>query len=145
MNSDMNDGNERVNVADVVLQFNHIGLEGDGDDGDGDNNGDDPSNRSSTADSLVIIGMGKRRVQVRKAKVNALAFTDVMKCAKDKLAKRNLKVNRHRRLVREEKEQRTGRKKRVLDECNGSSQLMEQGSSALINEAMNRLHSRQRD
>jgi hypothetical protein len=85
----------------------------------------------------------KRKVRVRKTKVNALAFTDVMKCAKDKLAKRNLKVTRHRKLVRLEKDQL--RKKRVLDACKGSSQLTEEGTSALIAEAMNRLHSRQID
>ena len=140
MNSSESDTTDVAN--DVVLQFNEIGLEGGDNDEDGDNDVDEPSNTSGGADSVVIIGPGKRRIRVRKTKVNALAFTDVMKCAKDKLAKRNLKVTRHRRLIREEKEQR--RKKRVLDECNGSSQLMEQGSSALIAEAMNRLHNRQR-
>jgi len=148
------DSSERVNSSesdtadvanDVVLQFNEIGLEGGDDDDDGDNDVDESSNTSGGADSVVIIGHGpkKRKVRVRKAKVNALAFTDVIKCAKDKLAKRNLTVSRHRRLIREDKER--NRKKRVLDECNGSSQLMEEGTSALIAEAMNRLHSRQKD
>ena len=148
------DSNERVNSSesdtsdvanDVVLQFNEIGLEGGDDDEDGDNDVDESLNTSGGADSVIIIGPGpkKRKVRVRKTKVNALAFTDVMKCAKDKLAKRNLKVTRHRKLVRLEKDQL--RKKRVLDACKGSSQLTEEGTSALIAEAMNRLHSRQKD
>jgi hypothetical protein len=119
------DSSERVNSSesdtadvanDVVLQFNEIGLEGGDDDDDGDNDVDESSNTSGGADSVVIIGHGpkKRKVRVRKAKVNALAFTDVIKCAKDKLANRNLTVSRHRRLIREDKERN---RKKNLNPC----------------------------
>ena len=50
---------------------------------------------------------------MQKATINKLVFTDVFKCAKDKLEKNNRKVNRHRRLVRERKEQ--SKNKRILE------------------------------
>ena len=55
--------------------------------------------------------MRKRRV--RKAAVDKLAFTDILKCPKEKLEKKNLRVTQHWRLVRGRKEK--NRKKLILD------------------------------
>ena len=67
----------------------------------------------------VVIGTSKRRGRALKAKINNLSFTDVFRCAKEMSEKNNLKVTRHRRLVRQEKEQIM--KKRYLGEFNMSS------------------------
>ena len=67
---------------------------------------------------------------MQKATINKLVFTDVFKCAKDKLEKKNRKVNRYRRLVRERKEQ--SKNKRILGECQASSQAGAEGPTQLI-------------
>ena len=92
--------------------------------------------------SYIVIGYSKHIGRVFKEKIKNITFTDVFRCAKEKLEKNNLKVTRRRRLVRQEKEQR--RKNRVLGQFNISSRITGQGSSQLIVEAINRLKHRQR-
>ena len=92
--------------------------------------------------SYVFIRPINHRGKVLKSKINNIAFTNVLRCFKEKFKKNDLKVTHHCRLVCQEKEKR--RKNRVLEECNMPSQIIDQGSSPLIVESIDRLKHKQR-
>ena len=88
----------------MVVKFNDIVLEGGGKEGDG---GDDQEGNavvnSGGGYSYIVIGYSKHIGRVFKEKIKNITFTDVFRCAKEKLEKNNLKVTRHIRLVCREK------------------------------------------
>ena len=76
--------------------------------------------------------MCKRRV--RKAEVNKLSFTDILKYFKEKLENKNLWVTRNWRLVQERKEH--NRKKHIMDEFRASTEGSGEGPTPLIAEVI---------
>ena len=89
---------------DVVLQFNNIGLEGDNEEGyEGDDEVGNAVANYSGGYIYVVIVFRKRIGRVLKAKINNIAFTDVSRCSKENVEKKNMKVTSYCHLVCQEK------------------------------------------
>jgi|AntRauTorckE5430_2_1112549.scaffolds.fasta_scaffold09436_2 hypothetical protein len=147
--NDRKEDNDQSTADETVLDFDEIGNDEDDEDHDEDEaeleeeveeeQPADNSENTITVEIGVHNGKARRKIKVRKATINPLAFTDIRTCGNDMLEKRNLKVTRGRRKNRNAKEQ--NRKKRVLEECLA---LAGEGGSALVSEAKERLKARQK-